>query len=67
MRGFTERPPELATEVRPRQAGGASQVIDVEWLEIPRVGQILGAQEMPGGRNKLHRLSLMGGAPAADC
>ena len=54
MRRFAERRSELAAEVRPREAGGRSQVIHAQWLEVPGVGQIPGAQQVAGGRDEGH-------------
>jgi len=54
VRRLAERSPELAAEVRARQARRAGQIIDVERLGVPRVGEILGAEEMAGWRNEDH-------------
>ena len=54
MRRLAELATELAAEVRARKAGGACHVIDVERLEVAGVGEVLGAQEMPGGRGEHH-------------
>jgi hypothetical protein len=37
-----------------REAGGVGQVVDVERLGVPGVGQILGAQQMTGGWGVRH-------------
>jgi hypothetical protein len=52
---FPERAPELAAEVRPREAGGAGEVVDVERLGVAGVRQVLGAEQVPGGRDEGHR------------
>ena len=54
MRRLAERAPELAAEVRAREAGGAGQIVDAERLEVAGVGEVLGAQQMAGGRNERH-------------
>ena len=52
MRRLAEGAAELAAEVRAREAGGAGEVVDVERLEVPGVGEVLGAQQVPGGRDE---------------
>ena len=54
MRRLPERPPELAAEVRARQAGGAREVVDAERLGVARVGEVLGAQQVACGRDEGH-------------
>ena len=54
MGRLAERPPELAAEVGAREAGGAGHVVDVERLGVARVGEVLGAQQMPCRRGKGH-------------
>ena len=54
VRRLAERAPELAAEVGPRQAGRAREVVDIEGLEVARVGQVLGAQQMAFGRDEGH-------------
>ena len=44
MRRLAERAAKLTAEVRARQSRGACEVVDVERLEVTRVGEILGAQ-----------------------
>jgi hypothetical protein len=48
VRGLAERPPELAAEVRAREAGGAGEIVDVERLEVAGVGQVFRLQQMAG-------------------
>ena len=50
VRRLAERAPELAAEVRAREAGGGGHVVDVERVEEARVGEVLGAQQVAGGR-----------------
>jgi hypothetical protein len=50
---------ELAAEVGAREARGAGQVIHVERLEVPGVGQVLGAQEVAGGGDEGHARSVL--------
>jgi hypothetical protein len=54
MRGLAERAAELPAEVRARQAGGAGEVVDVQGLEVARVGEVLGAQQVASG-GSVHR------------
>ena len=58
VRRLAERAPELAAEVRARQAGRAGQVVDAERLEVAGVGEVLGAQQVAGGRDERHRARL---------
>ena len=58
MRRLAERAAELAAEVGAREAGGAGQVVDVERLEVARVGEVLGAQQVAGGRDEGHAVSI---------
>lgn len=51
VRRLTERAPELAAEMRLRQAGSAGQFRDVDILEEAGVGEILRAQQVPGRRD----------------
>ena len=44
--------------MRARQPGGAREVVDVERLEVARVREILGAEQVTGGRNERHRPSI---------
>ena len=55
VRRLAERAPELAAEVRAREAGGAGHVVDAERLEVAGVGEVLGAQQVAGGRDECHR------------
>ena len=59
MRRLAEGAPELAAEVRAREPGGAGEVVDLERLEVARVGQVLGAQQMAGGRDEEHLDNLL--------
>lgn len=52
MGRVSERPPERAREVRARETGGRSEVVDPQRLGVPGVGQVLGAQEVTGGGDK---------------
>ena len=54
MGRLAERPPELAAEMGAREAGGAGHVVDFERLGVTRVGQVLGAQQVPCGRDEGH-------------
>ena len=56
VRRLAERAPELAAEMRAREPGRAGQVVHVERLEVPRVGQVLGAQKVASRRNEGHRV-----------
>ena len=56
VRRLAEGALELAAEVRAREPGGARQVVDVERLEVARVRQVLGAEQVAGGRDERHRL-----------
>ena len=52
VRRLAEGAPELAAEVRAREAGRAGQVVDAERLEVARVGEVPGAQQVAGGRDE---------------
>ena len=54
MRRLPERRPELPAEVRGGEAGGPREVGDVERLRVARVGEVLRAEEVPGGRGVRH-------------
>ena len=54
VRRLAERAPELAAEVRAREARRAREVVDVERLEVAGVGEVLGAQQMACGRYEGH-------------
>jgi hypothetical protein len=45
MGRLAERPPELAAEMGTREAGGGGHGVDVEWLRITTVDQVLGAAD----------------------
>jgi aminoglycoside phosphotransferase (APT) family kinase protein len=51
MRRFTEVATELTAEMRGRQARLASHVDDADRFEVPRIGKVSSAQQVPGGRN----------------
>jgi hypothetical protein len=52
MRGFAERAAELAAEVRAREPGRVSHVVHGEALEVARVREVAGAQEVARGRHE---------------
>ena len=54
VRRLAERTAELAAEMRAREARRASHGADVERLEVARVGERLGAQEVAGRRDEGH-------------
>ncbi len=54
MRGGAEGPAELTAEVGARQSRRAREIVDVEPLGVPRVGEVLSAKEMSGGRDEAH-------------
>src|SRR5215218_1036002 len=56
--GLAEGAAELAAEVGLREPGGAGEILDLKRLVIARVGQVLGPEEMAGGRYESHELSL---------
>src|SRR4051812_22628883 len=58
VRRLAEGTPELAAEVGAREAGGAGEVVDAERLEVARVGQVPGSQEVPGGWDEWHSSSI---------
>src|SRR3954468_4039475 len=49
VRRLAEGAPELAREVRAREARGRRHVVDVKRFGVPRVGEVLGFEQMPGG------------------
>src|SRR5262245_31631329 len=55
VRRLAERTAELAAEVRAREAGAAREVVDVQRLEVPGVGQVLGAEQVAYRGNEGHR------------
>ena len=59
VRRLAERPAELAAEVRARKPGCPREVVHVERLEIARVGQVLGPEEVARGwrEGRRHRRS----------
>ena len=57
--------PELAAEVRARQARGARQVVHVERLEVAGVGEVLGFEEVAGGRDERGHLMTAMVSPVA--
>ena len=58
VRRLAERAPELAAEVGAREARAAGEVVDVERLEVARVGEVLGAKQVAYGRREDHRVSI---------
>jgi hypothetical protein len=66
VRRHAERTAELAAEVGPRQPRRPGQVVDAERLGVARVGEVLGAQQVAGGRDEGRRqiVSPSGGAVA---
>ncbi len=64
MRRLAEGAAELAAEVCARKAGGSGQVVDTEWLGVPGVGQVLGAEQVAGGRDEEHAVCLLDGTSA---
>ena len=54
VRRLAEGAAELAAEVGAREAGGAGEVVDVERLGVAGVGEVLGAQQVAGGRDEGH-------------
>src|SRR5205823_6121749 len=54
VRRFAEGSPKLTAEMGAGEPGGASEVVHVERLEIARVRQVLGAEQMAGGRDEGH-------------
>ena len=56
MRRLAEGAAELAAEVGAREARGAAAISSTpERLDVAGVGQVLGAQQVPGGRDERHR------------
>ena len=58
VRRVAEGAAELAAEVSLGETRGPSEVLDVERLGIAGVGEVLGAQQVAGGRYERHRRSL---------
>ncbi|MCC6832097.1 MAG: hypothetical protein IT200_12180 [Thermoleophilia bacterium] len=52
--GGAERRPELAREVRRRQPRDAGDLGDLERVGVPRVDEVLRAQQVPGRRDDGH-------------
>jgi hypothetical protein len=50
-----EGAPELPAEVEAREAGGAREIVHAQPLEVARVGEVLRAQQVPGGWDESHR------------
>jgi hypothetical protein len=46
MRRVTKGAPELAAEMSAREPGSSGEVVDAQRLEVPGVGEVLGAQQM---------------------
>jgi hypothetical protein len=47
MRRLAEHTAELATEMRARKTGRASQIGDIEWIPVSSVDQIPRPQQVP--------------------
>jgi hypothetical protein len=58
VRGLAEGAAELAAEVSTREAGRTREVVHVQRLEVPRIGEILGAKQVTSGRDKGHGASI---------
>jgi putative membrane protein len=41
--------------MRPRQPGGAGQIVDTQRLDVARVGNVFCAQQVAGSRDEVHR------------
>ena len=54
VRGDAEGPAKLTAEVRARQPRHARELVDIKPLGVPRVREVLSAEEMPGGRDETH-------------
>lgn len=54
MRRFAEGPTELAAEVRTGQACGTGEILHSEMIEVPRVGEVFGTEQMARGVNRSH-------------
>jgi hypothetical protein len=54
VRRLAEGTAELAAEVGAREAGRDGEVIHAQRLEVSGVGQVLGAQQVAGGRSEDH-------------
>jgi hypothetical protein len=61
VRRLSEGAAELAAEMGARETGGASQITHLQWLEVPGVRQVLGAQQMASGRREGHAERLSAG------
>jgi putative membrane protein len=55
MRRLAESSSELAAEVGPGESRGAGQVVDSQPVGVTRVGNVLGAEQVAGGRGECHR------------
>ena len=60
VRGLAVGAPELAAELRWRQARLRGEVGHGEGVGVPRVGEILRPEQVPGGGNGRHRHQLRG-------
>jgi hypothetical protein len=54
VRRLAEGAPELAAEVRTREACGAREVVDAQRLRVAGVGEILRPEQVPRRRNEVH-------------
>jgi hypothetical protein len=52
--GLPESLAELAAEVRPGEARGGREILDIQALEIAGISQILGPEQMAGGWSECH-------------
>ena len=66
VRRLAEDAPELTAEVRRGEVRNAGERGDVERLAEAGIDEVLGAQEVPGGREVDHGLELVGEIPRAD-
>src|SRR5262249_55877317 len=66
VRRLAERAPEAAAEVGAGEAGRAGQVVHLERLEVARVGEVLGAQEVRGGGYEGHGPQYCAWGPATS-
>jgi hypothetical protein len=60
MWGLAEGAPELAAEVGSGETGGARQVLHAERLEVPGVGEVLGAQQVASWWSEADGWSVVG-------
>ncbi len=60
MRGLAEGAAELTAEVGAREPGRRGEVLDPERLRVTSVGEVLGAEQVPGRRSERHHLQSLG-------